>query len=80
MTNAELGRRIHRSESYASLLRRNMRTPSTDLLVVILRSFRLSPSEAFDALAEGRFGTYLENTVLTTHEPGKDRDASQPSR
>jgi hypothetical protein len=65
MTNAELGRLINRHESYASLLRRDKRTPSTELFVVIVLRFKLDPREAFAALKDGRFGAYLEEVALT---------------
>lgn len=72
MTNAELGRLVNRSESYASLLRRDLRTPSTELFVVIVTKFHLDPREAFAALAEGHFGSYLESTIL---DPKNGKDA-----
>jgi len=82
MTNAELGRLINRHESYASLLRRDKRTPSTDLFVVIVRRFELDPREAFAALSDGRFGAYLEETVLTKSdkpEPAEpDAEGAEP--
>lgn len=68
MTNAEVGAKIGRSESYASLLRRDKRVPSTELFVRIVSTFHLDPGESLQALTDKRFGSYLEDHALTTSD------------
>jgi hypothetical protein len=69
MTNAEAGAKIGKSESYASLLRRDIRVPSSEVFALIVKTFHLDPGEAVDALADHRFGKYwAEHALMTTDD------------
>lgn len=74
MTSRRLGELIGRSESYASLLRRGKRMPSTQVVLALVRVFDLDRADVLDALAEGpeSFGRLVDRVAVTetpVHDP-----------
>jgi transcriptional regulator with XRE-family HTH domain len=71
MSSREVGRRIGRSESYVSLLRRGKREPSVAVIKKLRGEFDLDPGEFFGALEAGpeAFGQYLERAAFTVPDP-----------
>jgi transcriptional regulator with XRE-family HTH domain len=67
MTNAQFAEHVGDiTISYASYLRSGNRLPSGEVLVRIVKVFKLDPGAAMTAYQEGReaFGTYLRRNVF----------------
>jgi hypothetical protein len=76
MTSRELGAIIDRSESYASLIRRGLRTPSMEVFLKLVRHFDLNREAAILAMEAGpeTFGFFLEHNAL---DPQADQQTDQ---
>lgn len=71
MTNREFGKRVGCDPSFASLLKRGLRSPGTDLFIEIILAFELDPVEAIDAYRQGpeNYSAYLRRTVFDPQVP-----------
>lgn len=83
LTNKEFAARVGVTVSYASYLKSGSRSPSADVLIRIIRAFKLEPDEvavAMDRFQEGpdAFGRFLRETLFA-EKSTEDEPAAEPA-